>query len=146
MLPGVPQSRSDEGRARSTRRGGTFVAVGGTWPGGSCATEQGGPSRHTDIPAREEGSADAHLTLGPQSLGLFSKGKTHRPQRKGKVTSQASMLGLVPSATLPQAVSLPSSYRTLCASVFPSTRGSKITVPASKGNRDHSARHTPNTQ
>lgn len=42
MLPGVPRRGSDEGRARWTRRG-TFVAVGGAWPGGSCATEQGGP-------------------------------------------------------------------------------------------------------
>lgn len=40
MLPGVPRSGSDEGRTRWTRRRGTSVAVGGTWPGGSCATEQ----------------------------------------------------------------------------------------------------------
>lgn len=45
------------------------------------------------------------------------------------------MLGLVPSAILPQAVSPPSSYTTLCTSVFPSEKGSRITVPASKGNR-----------
>lgn len=51
-------------------------------------------------------------------------------------------MGLVPSATLPQAVSLPSTYRTLCAAVFPSERGSKITEPASKGKRQFCPPHT----